>query len=374
MTASALTVTHHTCLEQRGGAARVADMLAGWQAGSGMRVGHTFELAETEAGRQRQQSRIWLDDLRDAARSGGLVHLHATRDWPALLEGLAGQIPPLPKPVLTLHDCALLTGGCIYILNCPHYAFGCVEPCPRSHGQVRERREHIEQALRSLSPLAVSPSRWLRDLAAQRFPWLDLRVVPNGVEWPEARPDKVEARRRLGLAAEARLTLFVAHGGTSAAWKGGDIWMDMFKLIKTREPRAVACMLGGEKQERRGDVFLWPYVDRERMTLFLTAADVLVYPSRADNHPLIVLEAMAAGTCVAATAVGGIPEQIRDGETGALVRGDWLALAERTATLLAHPRQTRTMGINAFETGRARFSLQRMAADYLRVYAQAVAD
>ncbi|MEG6552445.1 group 1 glycosyl transferase, partial [Desulfocurvibacter africanus] len=61
-------------------------------------------------------------------------------------------------------------------------------------------------------------------------------------------------------------------------------------------------------------------------------------------------------------------------ETGALVRGDWLALAERTATLLAHPRQTRTMGINAFETGRARFSLQRMAADYLRVYAQAVAD
>lgn len=373
MNGTGLAVTHHTCLEQRGGAARVADMLAGSQAGSGMRVGRTFELAETEAGRQRLQAWPWLDDLLTAVRGGDLVHLHATRDWPVLLEGLAGKIPPRPRPVLTLHDCALLTGGCIYILDCPHYASGCVEPCPRSHAQVLERRKRIEQSLRSLSPLAVSPSRWLRDLAAQRFPWLDLRVIPNGVEWPEALPDKAEARRRLGMTAEARLTLFVAHGGTSAAWKGGDLWMDMFKRIKAREPRAVACMLGGEKQERRGDAFLWPYVDRERMALFLTAADVLVYPSRADNHPLIVLEAMAAGTCVAATAVGGIPEQIRDGETGVLVHGGWPALAERVATLLAHPRQARTMGLQAFETGRTRFSCQRMAADYLRVYAEAAA-
>ncbi len=360
-----LAVTHHVCLERRGGATRVADMLAAEQARAGARAGRSFELAESEAGRQRLEARPWLDGLLDVSRAG-LVHLHSSRDWPGLLEAMAAGAPPR-RSVLTLHDTALLTGGCIYVLGCPHHEEGCVEPCPRGLPGPKAHRERVERALRSLNPVAVSPSRWLRDLAAKRFPWLDLRVTPNGVEWPEAMPDRAGARRRLGLAPEARLALFVAHGGLAATWKGGDAWLDIFARLKALEPRSVACMIGGDRQERRGDVSLWPYLDQERMGLFMAAADVLVYPTRADNHPLVILEAMAAGTCVAATAVGGVPEQIRDNETGVLAQG-FEALAHKAAALLSRPSLARTMGQRAFEMGRTRFSAQRMAADYLRIY------
>lgn len=367
MADACLFVAHHACLEQRGGAARVADTLAAEQVGAGLRTARTFELAETETGRERLAARHWLGDLLASARQGALTHLHSTRDWPALLEAVAAGLGQGARCVLTLHDVAVLTGGCIYVLGCPHYESGCAETCPRGHAGVPERRGRIEAALRALKPVAVSPSRWLRDLAARRFPWLDLRVVPNGVNWPEAMPDRREARRRLGLADEARLALFVAHGGTEAVWKGGNDWLKIFKRIKALEPRAVACMVGGDKQERQGDAFLWPYMDHERMGLFMAAADVLVYPTRADNHPLVVLEAMAAGACVAATSVGGVPEQIRDNETGILAAG-FDALADKAAALLSRPSLARDMGRRAFELGRERFSARRMAADYLRVY------
>ena len=66
--------------------------------------------------------------------------------------------------------------------------------------------------------------------------------------------------------------------------------------------------------------------------------DVLAVPSRTEGTPLTVLEAMAAGTPVVATRVGGIPEQVRHGYEALLVDpGDPVALAEAVAGLLADP-------------------------------------
>jgi glycosyltransferase involved in cell wall biosynthesis len=79
--------------------------------------------------------------------------------------------------------------------------------------------------------------------------------------------------------------------------------------------------------------------------------DVLVIPSLTEGSPLIVLEAMAAGIPVVASAVGGIPDQARHGEEGILVPpGDPSALANALGALLRDPAHARRLG----ETGRRR--------------------
>jgi glycosyltransferase involved in cell wall biosynthesis len=73
--------------------------------------------------------------------------------------------------------------------------------------------------------------------------------------------------------------------------------------------------------------------------------DVLVVPSLTEGSPLIVLEAMAAGVPVVASAVGGIPDQARHGEEGLLVPpGDPEALAGAMGELLRDPSRARLLG------------------------------
>jgi len=79
--------------------------------------------------------------------------------------------------------------------------------------------------------------------------------------------------------------------------------------------------------------------------------DLLVVPSLTEGSPLIVLEAMAAGVPVVASAVGGIPDQVRHGEEGILVPPDAPdALGEALGALLRDPAYARNLG----ETGRRR--------------------
>ena len=94
--------------------------------------------------------------------------------------------------------------------------------------------------------------------------------------------------------------------------------------------------------------FLGYRVDAQRLIGLL---DVLVVPSLTEGSPLIVLEAMAAGVPVVASAVGGIPDQVRHGEEGVLVPpDDPNALAGALGALLEDPALARRLG----EAGRRR--------------------
>jgi glycosyltransferase involved in cell wall biosynthesis len=92
----------------------------------------------------------------------------------------------------------------------------------------------------------------------------------------------------------------------------------------------------------------------------LAAADALVLPSRTEGIPAVVIEAGLAGLPVVASAVGGIPEVVVDGETGALVTpGDEVGLAEAITRALAHAG---TLGPAGRERCRRRFELTPVAA------------
>jgi glycosyltransferase involved in cell wall biosynthesis len=109
---------------------------------------------------------------------------------------------------------------------------------------------------------------------------------------------------------------------------------------------------------------------RDDVPALLAAADALVLPSSVEGLPLVVLEAMAAGRPVVATAVGGTPEAVVDGETGLLVRpGDVDALARAVDSLLADPERAGRLGEAGRVRVRERFDADAAAQRILGLYA-----
>jgi glycosyltransferase involved in cell wall biosynthesis len=96
---------------------------------------------------------------------------------------------------------------------------------------------------------------------------------------------------------------------------------------------------------------------------------VMVHPSLQEGLPLSMLEAMADGTSIVASSVGGVPEVIFDGASGTLVpAADPAALASAISLLLKDPDRRNKLGTAAAQRVRESFSAKKMAAEISAVY------
>lgn len=103
--------------------------------------------------------------------------------------------------------------------------------------------------------------------------------------------------------------------------------------------------------------------------LFYAMADVFVLPSHSEGSPNALLEAMIAGKPVVATAVGGVPEIVRDGQTGLLVAAhDTAAMAERLAELLADGERRKQLGESARSWVSSHHSREEYARSIVELY------
>lgn len=378
MTAPAAAL-HHATLPHRGGAVRVARLLIAAQRRAGLDARLGFELDETDpealGGHPDPEGAGVpllgptppgeLGRVLAGLPEGAALHLHTSHHWPELLSGLPRHAAQR-RLLLTLHDATPLTGGCAYPLDCPHFPV-CADPCPRGFADARARQASTLALLGRLQPGLVSPSAWLARLARSALPGHELRVVPNGVPWPPAAGllPRARARALLGLPPDAPVALFAAHGGARAAYKAGPQWRKLWAALRRRLPRALGFAVGGDDLAQEHGLTLWPYVDRAKLALLMRAADALVYPTLADNHPLVLLEAASQELAVASFAVGGVTEIVVHGETGLLCRaGDGGALLDAAHALLCEPGLARRMGRAARSHGEGRFRAERMAADY----------
>ncbi|HME73523.1 MAG TPA: glycosyltransferase [Myxococcota bacterium] len=108
---------------------------------------------------------------------------------------------------------------------------------------------------------------------------------------------------------------------------------------------------------------------RSDVFALMRCADLVALPSRFEGHPLALLEAMALGKAVAVSAVGGVPETVRDGETGLLVpRGDVRALAHALERLRADRALRMRLGSAAAREVRARYHVRSTVAALEEVY------
>jgi glycosyltransferase involved in cell wall biosynthesis len=186
----------------------------------------------------------------------------------------------------------------------------------------------------------VAVSRALADeVAALGVPRDRIALVMNGVDAELFRPrDRAAARRELDLPAGARIALYV---GNLKVEKGV---LDLATAWSEVADGVLVVVGGGPAQRALADAVA-PLGDRvrlvgpqplERIPLWMAACDVLTLPSHAEGTPNVVLEALACGRRVVATAVGGIPELITSDVLGALVPArDPKALAVALAHALA---------------------------------------
>ncbi|MCG3188174.1 MAG: D-inositol-3-phosphate glycosyltransferase [Burkholderiaceae bacterium] len=130
--------------------------------------------------------------------------------------------------------------------------------------------------------------------------------------------------------------------------------------------RAQALSLLGEAG---ADALAWVPGERSDVADIMRGLDCFVLPSLAEGVSNTILEAMASGLPVLATAVGGNPELVAQGRTGALVRaGDPQELASAILDLASHPTRAREWGRAARVEAEARFSLPAMVARYQELY------
>src|SRR5699024_8310866 len=127
--------------------------------------------------------------------------------------------------------------------------------------------------------------------------------------------------------------------------------------------------------ERDGVFWVKDMLEKEKIQEILTAADSFVCPSIYEPLGIVNLEAMACGTAVVASDVGGIPEVVVDGETGTLVHYDEAdpaafeaQLAEAANTLLADPERVARFGDAGRERAVSTFSWATIAEQTVGVY------
>jgi glycosyltransferase involved in cell wall biosynthesis len=166
--------------------------------------------------------------------------------------------------------------------------------------------------------------------------------------------------------------------GNLRAVKGHDVLIDAAPLVLRHFPDATFRIVGGgplldglraRAKDRGVDGSLTFAGHRDDVAAQLAASDIFVLASRSESLPNAVVEAMAAGLPVIASAVGGVREILDDGRTGLLVApDDAAALADRICRLMAAPAVAQSLGNAARAEVAARYSFPVMVAAFEGVY------
>jgi len=205
---------------------------------------------------------------------------------------------------------------------------------------------------------------------------VEARVIPYGVDLSIFRyRNKHEAKRILGISPTVEMLLFAANGIKQNIWKDYRTMSEAIAKVapRLRDRKLVFIALGDNSPpERVGETevrFVPHQRDPSVVALYYQAADVYLHAARADTFPNAILEALACGTPVVATAVGGIPEQVTDGTDGFLTPvGDSEAMASKICCLLSNSELRLNMGENAAKKARQYFDLDRQVGDYISWY------
>lgn len=222
----------------------------------------------------------------------------------------------------------------------------------------------------------VTPSRWLQTLAAQSpvFTGKDVVHIFNGLDLDIFRPrEKAICRKSFAIPDEAPVVMFSAEHLQGNPWKGGEDLRSMLHGLDQKIKTTTYLLVVGKgelpfaSQFRNLIVKHTGFLDsEERMVQCYSAADLFLYPTRADNLPNVLVEAIACGTPCVTFDVGGCTEIIQDGHNGLIISGT--DGSSEVAALLEDPSRLARLSINARNSAVEKFSDKQMGESYFALF------
>jgi len=200
----------------------------------------------------------------------------------------------------------------------------------------------------SQAAASIGVSRGLVEgLRALGAPADRLHVMRNGVDLQRFQPvDPAEARRRLGLPADARILLSVGH---LVALKGNHLLLEAAALLRARGMPCFVVVVGDGPEKPAleqlatalglaGQVRFAGAIPNAALPAYSAAADLSILASSREGWANVLLESMACGTPVVASDIPGNPEVVQRREAGLILRENTAeGIAEAVQALLAAP-------------------------------------
>lgn len=300
--------------------------------------------------------------LRTALREFGpdIVHTHTAKA--GLLGRLAAAgLEPRPRIVHTFHG-HVLRG---------YFA----RPVTMALAAIERRLARVSDAIVAVGPrVADDLVDTFRVAARDR-----VIVIENGIDLEPyvTMQSRERARAELGLPLDVHAPCIVVPARL-ARIKGHDLLFDALEHPALAQRELDVVLLGDgplrsriESRARglraRARIHCVGFVDAPERVL--PAADLVVLPSRNEGQPLALLEAMAAGVAVLATAVGGVPDLVTDGIDGFLVEpGNAARLAQRIAGALDDPVARAAAAARGKTRAFERGSIDRVVLEHAALY------
>lgn len=336
----------------------------------------------------RNSWRIWQTPAFQKADVINMHNLHGSYFNFRALPEIAAH-----KPIVwTLHDMWAMTGHCAYAYDCERWRTGChdcqllkepgrqiVEPPPVPIDRTRSVWEAKRYVYQQMQLYIITPSQWLCSLVRKSIlsPASIVRCIPNGIDLNVFRPlDRKTARQALDLP-EDTLIIFFSAQGVMHGRKGFLYFLQALEKLHDIHSTWLLASGGkvelGEQAKRFKVRQLGHLSDEHLQRLAFTAADVFVFPTLADNQPLVLIEALACGTPIVSFDVGGVPEMVRHLETGYLARyKDANDFARGIQKLLKDDDLRHRMRLHCRKVAEEEYSSDLQARRYAGLYEEVV--
>jgi glycosyltransferase involved in cell wall biosynthesis len=287
------------------------------------------------------------------------------------------------KPaIFTLHDMWSFTGHCAYSYDCERWKTGCGKcPYPSTYPSISRDNTSFEwklkaEAYKKANLIITAPSKWLTEkVKASMLNRFSIHHIPYGIDTNAYQPlDSQLCKTMLGIPKNKKVILFGAESLTDKR-KGGDLLLKALQqLPQSLKSEIILLKLGngGEAITNESGMFTLSlgYISNDRIkSAIFSAADLFVFPTRADNLPLVLQESIACGTPMVSFDVGGVADIVRHGVTGYLAKLENVEdFCNGIVSLLEDEQVRKLMGENCRKIAITEYPLELQAKRYIKLY------